>query len=219
MRREFSRAVDPVFLYVLELMERINRGVDVVANEERTQIMSRIDQAETLLHNSDVWQSAKYGLVAWVDEMFIIDVAWSAGTWWDLNKLEWHYFKTNDRYTEFYVRAKKAMELPRKDALEVYYVCVVLGFRGLYRDANGRALTGREDLPPDLESWARGVAKVIQLGQGRPPIEDRPAPGDEAPPLENKERAASMVLACLTLLAVDAFLIWFWWFGGSTRGD
>ena len=68
--------------------------------------------------------------------------------------------------------------MTRRDALEVFYVCVVLGFRGLYAMPEAAFLAEQLGLPPDLESWAARTAKMITLGQGRPPFLAAPRPGD-----------------------------------------
>jgi hypothetical protein len=57
-----------------------------------------------------------------------------------------------------------------------------------------------------LESWSRQAAKSIQLGQGRPPITESPAPGEGAPPLEGKYLLIGTSLLAVVLLAVTAIL-------------
>jgi predicted Rdx family selenoprotein len=46
MTPKFSEAVDPVFLHVLRLLERIERGETPSAKEERQRIRDLITQAE-----------------------------------------------------------------------------------------------------------------------------------------------------------------------------
>ncbi|MGC3967854.1 MAG: DotU family type IV/VI secretion system protein [Pirellulales bacterium] len=75
----------------------------------------------------------------------------------------------------------------RRDALEVYYVCVVLGFRGLYRDpALAAMLTQRHGIPADLGGWAKQVSMAIRLGQGRPALAEAEREVQGAPPLRPK---------------------------------
>ncbi len=185
MTPEFSKAVDPLFLHVLGLLDRIGRDENPSVEEERLRIRGWIDQAEGVLGQSEDWLLAKYGLVGWIDDV-LIDAPWDGRDWWNENKLEWELFGTNEREWMFYVKAKnEASPLTKKDALEVFYVCVVLGFRGIYRDrARAEFLSEQYELPPDLESWAKQTSMAIRLGQGRPPISDASVPIEGAPPLE-----------------------------------
>src|SRR5262249_41292675 len=75
-----------------------------------------------------------------------------------------------------------------RNALEVYYVCVMLGFRGVYGDPNliAEAQMHDADLPADLGKWVQQTSLGIQLGQGRPPIAEDPREGDGAPALHGK---------------------------------
>ena len=184
MTPKFSTAVDPVFLHVLGLLERIGRDENPSPSEERLRIRGWLDQAEGRLGQGPDWQLAKYALVSWIDDV-LIEAPWEGRGWWKENALEVEVFNTRLRNEQFYLKAKEASSLPQKDALEVFYVCVVLGFRGLYRDpVAAAALAEPRQLPPDLETWARQISMAIQLGQGRPPISEASEPIEGAPPLD-----------------------------------
>lgn len=185
MTPEFSKAVDPIFMHVLGLLERIGRNENPPPENERLRIRGWIDQAEGQLGRGSDWQLAKYALVAWIDDK-LIDAPWEGREWWKENALEVEIFKTRLRHKDFYVKAEEAFLLPKKDALETFYVCAVLGFRGLYRDPAGAALAESLKLPGDLEAWARKAEMAIrlQLGQGRPPIAVSSQPIQGAQPLD-----------------------------------
>ena len=184
MTPEFSKAVDPIFQHVLDLLERIARDDSPPVKEERVRVRGWLDQAEGRLGQNDQWQLAKYALVSWIDDV-LIDAPWDGRDWWKENALEVEVFSTRLRNEQFYVRAKDASALTCKDALETFYVCVVLGFRGLYRDpAAAAALAEPRQLPPNLEGWAKQTAMAIRLGQGRPPITEDSEPIEGAPALE-----------------------------------
>lgn len=203
MTPEFSRAVDPVFLYALDLLERIHADANVSPAEERAQIQARLSKAEALLGQSEDWELAKYALATWVDEI-LIEAPWAGAEWWKGNTLEWEYFKTADAHEAFYVRAKEASPLRKKDALEVYYICTILGFRGLYRDLNqAPLLADRNDLPPDLETWTKQTSTMIQLGRGRPPITESLVAIGGAPPLDGPFTVIRASLLGLILLLAD----------------
>jgi type VI secretion system protein ImpK len=211
MTPQFARAVDPVFLYVLDLLERIREGRAVAAVEERPQIARRIDQAGAMLGATTEWELAKYAIASWIDEV-LVEAPWDGRDWWSNNVLEVELFNSRLCNEQFYLRAREASGLPRRDALEVFYDCVVLGFRGLYRDPQLAAvLTPAHGLPADLETWARQAALGIHLGQGRPPLARPTREIAGAPPLRSKTRVvwtwlAVVLLATSTVIAYDLLI-------------
>lgn len=207
MTPQFAQAVDRIFLAVLGLLDRISRNEPLVPSEERVRIRAALDHAESLLGQSPEWQLSRYALVTWVDEV-LIEAPWEGRQWWEENALEVEIFNTRDAFTAFYLKAVEAATLPQKNALEVFYVCVVLGFRGLYRDSSAVVMADQLRLPPDLAAWTKQTALAIRLGQGRPPITEAPHPGDGAPPLEGKFALVGSTLLCVVLAAVTAILGW-----------
>ena len=206
MTPEFALAVDNIFLHVLGLLERIGRDENPPVKEERLRIRGWIDQAEAILGQRPDWQLAKYALVAWIDDV-LIDAPWEGRGWWKENALEVEIFNTRLRNEQFYLKAKEASALTRKDALETFYVCAVLGFRGLYRDPMAAAaLAEPRGLPADLETWARQTSMAIQLGQGRPPISEASVPATGAPPLEGPFLLVWATLAAVVLAAFTVIL-------------
>lgn len=204
MTPEFAEAIDRVFLHVLGLLEHISRDEEPSAKEEQLRIRGWLDQAEGRLGSGRDWELAKYGIVSWIDEV-MIDAPWNGARWWNENKLETEIYNTNDREWKFYSEAKEAGKLPNRNALEVYYVCVVLGFRGLYRDPMAAVQNAEVlGLPPDLETWARQTSMAIRLGQGRPPISDASQPIEGAPPLEGPDM---LIWASFTGVVLIIFLV------------
>jgi len=193
MTPRFAQAVDPIFLYVLDLLDRIHRDEQPIAQEERLHIRGLFEQAEAMLGTGADAELAKYAIVSWIDEM-LVDSPWSGREWWSNNVLEVEYFNTRLCFERFYVRTQEATALPRRDALEVFYVCVVLGFRGLYRDPEAaREWIETHHLPPDLASWAKETSMAIRLGQGRPPL-----------------ARARRELAGASPLRTKSFVVWSW---------
>ncbi len=72
MTPNFAQAVDPIFLYVLALLDRISRDTKPKPQEERARIRALIDEAEARLGSGTEWELAKYALVSWIDEMYDI---------------------------------------------------------------------------------------------------------------------------------------------------
>ncbi len=200
MTPKFARSVDRVFLCVLDLLERIEQNKPLNVNDERIRIQQNIDNAEAALGQVPEWELAKYGIVSWIDEM-LIEAPWSGSDWWENNPLERKYFFDRNAYTQFYLKAKEAAALQDKNALEVFYICVVLGFRGFYSGSSSAQYAEQLGVAPRLEDWPRNIATTIQLGQGRPPLEDTPILGDGAPPLDGRSQVISMSFFAITLLA------------------
>lgn len=202
MTPKFAQAVDPILLHVLELLERIARDERPSPQEERLRIRALIDQAGALLGASPEWDLARYALVSWIDEV-LLETPWDGREWWSNNVLEVELFSTRECFERFYVKAQEASTLARRDALEVFYVCVVLGFRGLYRDPQEASfLIQSHGLPVELETWAKQASLAIRLGQGRPPLPPPRRQVSGAPPLKARPLAAwSWVAAALLALA------------------
>jgi len=199
----FAEALDPIILTVLELLERISRNEPVQPQEERSFLQNRFHEAEARVGQKRDWQLAKYALTAWIDDM-LIEAPWAGRGWWENNSLEFAYFQTRDRATEFYVKAREAAELSSRDALEAFYLAVMLGFRGLYGSPEAIYLADQLRLPATIESWTEQAARSIQVGQGRPKISGplRTSPG--APPLEGKFQ---LLGAALMVVILSAFTI------------
>jgi type VI secretion system protein ImpK len=210
MSPKFSQAVDPIFLYVLALLDRISREQRLSPQEERLRIRTLIDQADAALGSGGEWELAKYAVVSWVDEM-LVDALWEGREWWSNNVLEIDLFNTRQCNEQFFVKAKEASSRTGRDALETYYVCVILGFRGLYHEASTSAEFAQAlNLPLELKDWTRQTAMSIRQGQGRPPLAD---PGREilgAPPLRSRSKVVWPWLTVLLLVAIVTVIGYHW---------
>lgn len=213
MRPKFALAVDRVFAQVLDLLQRIDRGETLAPADERARIQALITRAENEIGQGLEWELAKKALVYWTDEV-LIAASWEGCYWWNENKLETEYFETNDRAWLFYRSAERAAsaDVKRRDALEVYYIAVVLGFRGIYGDNEPERL---EKLVrqhgfrhPTLEAWLRETARRITLGGDRPPIDATPStPGLDAAPREGEAMLVSWALLGFLLALALAVIV------------
>jgi type VI secretion system protein ImpK len=210
MTPDFSQAVDPVFEYLLHLFDRIERGDQVEAEPEQQRVRVALDLAKAKLGESEEWRHAEYALVCWVDEM-LIRLTWPGREWWIGHPLERVLFSTADGAVFFFSRAKEAASTRDRNALEVYYICVILGFRGLYERSELEGWKKDYQLPESLQDWLRQAAEAIRLRRlpSIPPI-GRMGPG--APPLAGRSwMVTSLVLAVLTggiaFLAVVSWLL------------
>ena len=168
MTPRFAQHVDPIFMRVFDLCERIEARADPSPEKEQRIIDDELRRAEVQLRSSGrEWELAKYALVSWIDEVLLKAEHWSGHAWWQSNTLEWKNFRAAESNEHFYVKANEAAQLHgADDALETYYVCFKLGFRGLYRpeerNKDGYELVlGRYQLPNSPETWANGITDVI----------------------------------------------------------
>jgi len=208
MTPQFAQAVDPIFLAMLDLLDQISQNQPVSPQNERYRLVAAVDYAEAALGGGIEWELAKYALVSWIDEM-LVETPWSGRDWWSNNVLEVQYFNTRLCNERFYTKAQEASAQPRRDALEVFYNCVILGFRGLYRDPNlASSLTSVHGLPPDLSSWTKQTAAAIRLGQGRPPMSRPRREIKGIPPLGQRAFVVwSCAIAALLLLVNIGYLL------------
>lgn len=198
MTPQFAKAVDPVFERVLQVLEQIGRNENPPPEEVRVRLKNLLDQAAGVAGQTEDWELARYALVYWIDEV-LIEAPWDGQRYWVQNPLEVELWGTQLANEQFYHKARDAGALPKRDALEVFYVCVVLNFRGLYRDPRQAEAMG---FPPTLEAWAKQTALAIRKGP-RPPMDAAGQPGPGAAPLEGQ---SLLLTACLTATFVGALL-------------
>jgi type VI secretion system protein ImpK len=148
---------------------------------------------------SDRFLGVRYALVCWLDELFVLESPW--GQQWNEQKLEAELYGSNDRAWRFWEQARRAESRPEKDTLEVFYLCVMLGFCGELREQ-----------PDRLRTWAAAArAMIARVQGGEPPSAAEPDPPTQVPPLRGREQLRRMVLAgggfLLLLIPVVAFLV------------
>lgn len=216
MRPDFARSIDPILLAAHQVISRIEANEQVLASDEVNLLRRVFEQAEAATGNSEEWQLAKYALCCWIDSQ-LITAPWSGQKWWIENALERQYFNTGIAYAEYFIRAKASAQKGFHDALETYYLGVVLGFRGLYEDAGADARARELNLPPSVEDWCRGVADSLHLRQNRPAIDDSVRAPGSARPLTGRTTLInlSMVAVLLVALALGFYLL----FGDSMFGE
>ncbi len=96
-----------------------------------------------------------YALVALLDET-VMSVPGQCRDFWITNPIQLQLFGTNIAGEEFFRKLEKLMADPRrtKDALEIYYLCLSLGFEGKYKLGNA---SEREEI---IDKLARVLLKA-----------------------------------------------------------
>lgn len=204
MREELANLIFPVFTYGVRLRDLLvhQEGPDFrTAQKELQGKLQLLSQAGRIAEyslpggagrstaGSDQFLGIRYPLVCWLDEIFI-DSPWSRE--WNEHKLEQALFGTTDRAWKFWEQARKAEGLGA-DVLEVFYLCVMLGFRGELRD-----------VPDKLKIRCEGMKSQIDQGQDaewQGPVAIQPA--TNVPPLLGAARLQRMMMiAGLCLLVI-----------------
>jgi len=204
MTPKFAQAIDPIFLFGIDLTQRISQGEAVAAETAHLKLRSLFEEAEARLGGNKDWTLSKYALVSWIDDM-LVDAPWAGRDWWSNNVLEVHYFNTRLCNEQFFAKAKEAAMLDLKDALEVYFDCVILGFRGFYSDPTlASQIASARNFPQTLEEWMEKTSLSIRLGQGRPALSEAVREISGAPPLISKKRVVTVWTAAVLLLLVNA---------------
>ena len=210
MTPKFAYAVDDIFVYVIDLLSRIEHNEQPKHLDERSQIRALIERAEVRVDSREEWKLAKYALVAWIDET-LTQAEWNARKGWREKTLENSYFKSDDAAIQFFVKAREAQEFANKDALEVFYICVMVGFRGIYSGSKGGETAEHYNLDANLDTWIERTANTIRGKPERP----RPLPPPQSidVALAHEARYQFLGMSLLTVVLVPAMiavLVAFW---------
>jgi type VI secretion system protein ImpK len=216
MNDRCSRLAYPVISYGLALLERVENGAapdlareqailkDLLLAEDTTLRMDSSDDAgfDGLVvprPASQRFLGIRYALVCWLDELFTTRSSWSEE--WNEHKLEVELYGSNDRAWKFWEQARLAQTRATTDALVVFYVCVMLGFRGSLGEQ-----------PEQLSTWlAASRQRLGQVTEREFAVGGEPASLVSAPPLRNAGRLRQMALtawvAILVLGPLTAFYV------------
>ncbi len=165
----------------------------------RQRITGIFDAARRKGHGADVsdeaMDQAKYAIVAFLDEI-ILSSPWLQKDQWSARPLQYEFFRENVAGVEFFNRLEvlRRMGTTNQDVLEVYYLCLILGFEGQYK------LHGQEKLKGLVSELSREIEAGAQGGKTLSPQGLRP---DEFIEMMKQGLPAWVVLvACLTIVFV-----------------
>jgi type VI secretion system protein ImpK len=196
MRKETAELVRPILGQGLRLKERLGRGEKLDWRSEQTELkrLFRLSEAPTVSPAADAFLGVRYPLACWLDEMFIVDPDSPWKNEWREETMELGLFRKRDRAHLFWEQARQAEARGDLDALEVFYLCVLLGFRGDLRDRIDALLDWREAVE------ARIVGGRPGDWPEKPP--ELPLPETNVPPLRARERLRWMLLGGAALLGL-----------------
>ncbi|HZU37642.1 MAG TPA: DotU family type IV/VI secretion system protein, partial [Gemmataceae bacterium] len=146
---------------------------------------------------------SRYALTCWLDELFIQHSP--CGDEWRQNSLEVAmYGGSAERAHNFWTQARRAQERKATEALEIYYLCVMLGFRG---DPSCIPVGGGADVQDTferLQTWCRSVEARLTLARKaqQPPIPGELPVPSHVPPLTGSTRLGRIAMAGTVTLLV-----------------
>jgi type VI secretion system protein ImpK len=211
MQEVLADLVHPILHYGLALKERLERGaapsLDLEQATLKRMLQTELEAAQYPEYGGetrgqgfdtavegrsaggvDMFLGARYALTCWLDELFIVHSPWS--TAWNERKLEVALYGSNDRAWRFWEQARLAETRPTTDALEVYFLCVMLGFRGELGEESER-----------LRAWCKAVqGRLTHMGEEWPHPPELDPPTD-VPPLHGRDSFRhALYWTCVLLL-------------------
>ena len=125
---------------ILELVLKLQTGVIAPSNEVRPVINDLLTQLEQSGRNLKCdpaqIESIKFALVAFIDETVLSPTNdFPLRKEWEQLPLQLEYFKEHLAGVEFFERLQELLQQPAvqaADLVEVYYLCLLLGFKGKY---------------------------------------------------------------------------------------
>ena len=216
MQDTIANLVYPVIDYGLALRERLERGENPTIGIEQATLKGMLlseaearrwaafggdpearGMGESRDRGGPAFLGIRYALTCWLDEIFILNSPFAAA--WNERKLEVAFYGTNDRAWKFWDQARIAEGRGGTDALEVFFLCVMFGFRGELRDE-----------PEQLHAWTAAARAQLARGHGQewPYPPELEAPSD-VPPLQGQENFRRMVTVAAILIPVLIPILYF----------
>ncbi len=144
-------------------------------------------------------QNCKYAMVAFIDEL-VLGSNWPMKETWSGNPLQLEYFNDFAAGEEFYKKLqaiKSGADSERADMLEVYFLALAHGFKGMYIDLRG--MEERKNLTDQLGAEIR-TARGLQAGALSPKWK----PPDQLPKLARTAPTWLVPAICLIVLILLA---------------
>ncbi len=198
---------------MLILQLRLAKNIDDPARlRDRTkEVLDRLERrAKDIGMELEDIMNVKFVLVAFIDEA-IIGVNFSQKDSWLANPLQMEIFGRNDAGVEVFRRLNELRQRPQVHAqvLEVYCLCLMLGYKGKYAYQETEALRGLvEDTKADL-------SRVRDGGRLAPVLSPHGKPEDRLTDVVYRDIPAWVIGAAAAALGVLFFLVMSWLVTGS----
>lgn len=151
MSPEFENIIDPLLLSLLDIIQRAS---SLTIRELTVELRDEFDRANSMMETNREWKYATYAMIAWVDSEIILN-----HNRWKDETLESHYFKSGNSYTEFFLKAENAYSKRYFNAFEVFYICFMFGYHGIYQTGDKTVVP--KSLPLSDAEWQKQAAGRI----------------------------------------------------------
>ena len=168
--------------------------------ELRTSIMAHVDACARHPARSEFsegdFEAARFAVFCWVDDR-VMQSGWNGKAQWQKEALQRVHFKTAQGGAEFFTRLKET-DPSRREVYEVFYLCLMAGFRGRY------GMEGDEQTLDDLKA---GLCRRLVSDDERLTSDGRekwfPAPytGEMPVGMESQAKSGSSLMSFLLVLS------------------
>ena len=147
---------------VFDLILRLKAGIVAPSNELRPQIAAMLldfeKRAERYRFNHKIVQVAKFALASFVDETVLTN-NFPLRDEWEKYPLQLEYFGEQLAGNKFFEKLSAMIKQIEQtaDAVEIYYVCMLLGFKGRY------GVYEKEKLLAIMQSTANALVKIGKI--------------------------------------------------------
>ncbi|WP_146109996.1 type IVB secretion system protein IcmH/DotU [Salinibacter sp. 10B] len=151
-----AECLAPCFTYALKIQTSTALGAPDELRRDIKEVLSQCESdAQHVGFNTETIAEAKFAVVALIDET-ILSSSWSGTSQWMKTPLQLEFYDQFDAGEVFFERLHELAERPTENAqiLEVYYLCMVLGFKGKYQ------LQDQEQLRELVESTAQLLSET-----------------------------------------------------------
>jgi type VI secretion system protein ImpK len=147
---------------IFDLILRLKAGIVAPSNDLRPKIVGMLQdfekRAERYRFNHKIVQVSKFALASFVDETVLTN-NFPLKNEWEKNPLQLEYFGEQLAGNKFFDKLDamlKQIEVTQ-DAVEVYYFCMLLGFKGRY------AVYEQDKLLATMQRTANALVKVGKI--------------------------------------------------------
>ncbi len=147
---------------VFDLILRLKAGIVAPSYDLRPKIAALLadfeKRGERYRFSSKIIQVSKFALAAFVDET-VLSSNFNLKEEWEKNPLQLEYFGESLAGNKFFEKLSAMIKQvdATADAVEIYYVCMLLGFKGRY------AVYEKEKLLSTMQETANALVKVGKI--------------------------------------------------------
>ncbi|MGH9821418.1 MAG: type IVB secretion system protein IcmH/DotU, partial [Pyrinomonadaceae bacterium] len=147
---------------IFDLILRLKAGIVAPSNELRPQVAAMLDdfdkRAERYRFNHKIVQVSKFALAAFVDETVLTN-NFPLRDEWEKYALQLELFGEQLAGNKFFEKLDSMLKQVEvtQDAIEIYYICMLLGFKGRYQ------IYEQEKLLAIMQETANVLVKVGKI--------------------------------------------------------